>query len=46
MLNEQGELTTVVAVTRNINEKKKLELAAYENEQKYRLLTENMEDFV
>ncbi|NEU30320.1 EAL domain-containing protein [bacterium LRH843] len=44
--NAEGTITSIVAYTRDISEKKKQERLVIESEARYRLITENMTDLV
>jgi PAS domain S-box-containing protein len=42
--NEKGELSEIIGITKEIEERKKLETALKENEEKYRLMAEHTND--
>jgi diguanylate cyclase (GGDEF)-like protein/PAS domain S-box-containing protein len=44
--NEKGDIEGFVAITRDISAQKKIEKALQENEEKYKLVSENMSDLV
>lgn len=44
--NEKGEIISVAAITRDISEKKQAERRIKESEEKYRLIADNMTDFI
>ena len=46
LYDESGAEAGLVAITRNVTSQKKMELKLHENEEKYRLLIENMKDVV
>nr|WP_106783072.1 bifunctional diguanylate cyclase/phosphodiesterase [Lysinibacillus timonensis] len=44
--NEQGEITSIATISRNISEKKEDQRKLKESEEKYRLIAENMTDMI
>ena len=46
MLNRRGILTTIIGITRPIEERKELELELKQSEEKYRMIAENSEDAI
>jgi PAS domain S-box-containing protein len=44
--NKYGELSEIIGITRSIEDRKNLELALKESEEKYKLVTENLRDII